>query len=78
MVFDDGECSYFMNKKTKNITHLVNMNGVYKFNIMIPKELSSVEASSSSRGNARNDTAIPTRNRFDALSESFRRQEGNW
>ena len=79
VVFDDKEGSYIMNNKTKKITRLVNKSGVYKFNIMIPKELSSVEASSSSSGgNTRNDATVVTRNRFEALSESFHRQETSW
>ena len=78
VVFDDEEGSYIMNKKTKKITRLEKKNGVYKFNIMIPKELSSVEASGSSSSNSRSDGTIATRNRFEALSESFRRQETNW
>ena len=78
VVFDDEEGSYIMNKRTKKITKLVKRNGVYKFSIMIPKELASVEASSGSSSDSRNGTAIQTRNRFDALSESFRRQDTNW
>ena len=78
VVFDDEEGSYIMNKKTRKITKLVKRNGIYKFNIMIPKELSSVEASSSSGANHRNEATTTTRNRFEALSESFRRQEASW
>ena len=78
VVFDDEEGSYIMNKRTKKITRLEKKNGVYKFNIMIPKELSSVETSSSSGSDRRNEATIHTRNRFEALSESFRRQETSW
>ena len=51
---------------------------MYKFNIMIPKELASVEAIGRNGSNSRSDAIVPTRNRFDALSERFRRQESNW
>ena len=79
VVFDDEEGSYIMNKKTGNITKLEKRNGVYKFNLMIPKELSSVEnASSGSSSSTSVSPMIAIRNRYDALAESFRRQDDAW
>ena len=78
VVFDDEEGSYIMNKKTGNITKLEKRNGAYKFNLMIPKELSSVENASSSNSSASVNPMVAVRNRYAALAESFRRQEDTW
>ena len=76
VVFDDEGGSYIMNKKTGNITKLEKRDGVYKFNLIIPKELSSVEnANSSSSSNTSVNPMIAIRNRYDPLAESFRRHD---
>ena len=52
---------------------------MYKFNLMIPKELSSVEnANSSNSSNTGVNPMVAVRNRHDALAESSPRQDDAW
>ena len=78
VVFDDEEGSYIMNKKTGKVTKFEKRNGVYNFNLMIPKELSSVESASNSSSSASVNPVVAVRYMYDALAESFRRQDDTW
>ena len=72
VVFNDEEGSYIMNKRTGRGTTWM---GIYRFVIQIPKELASVEKEETRNGESVCTTGIECSNRFEALAESFRRQD---